>query len=161
MANNWFIKLGDNIKGESQKEGFKDQIEMLNVAWGASNPTTVKSSGGLSGGVPQLTDITFARNTDSASTFIMDAIVRGTHIPTVTITGTKSTGKASPEKFIEITLEDVLVTSYQLSSSYEVPMESISLNFKKITSAYSIQNEQNVLNQSGSVTWDSSLAKAE
>jgi type VI secretion system secreted protein Hcp len=84
---------------------------------------------------PNLSDISLTHTTDAYSTKLLNSALRGTATataPVVTLFFT-ATGTSGPYDYLTITLTNVLVSSYQVSSGGEVPTESISLNFVKMT----------------------------
>jgi type VI secretion system secreted protein Hcp len=84
---------------------------------------------------PSVSEITLTHTMDAYSTKLLNSALRGTATatsPVVTLFFT-ATGTSGPYDYLQITLTNVLVSQYSVSSGGENPTESISLNFVKIT----------------------------
>ena len=104
----------------------------LSWAFGASVPVTNSTGGGgVSGGKPNLTDVTVTKRTDSCSPLLFGDVLKDAHIKKVTILQQDS----NKDDVFQLILEDVVITSYQLSGdeSHEVPTEALTFSYRKIT----------------------------
>ncbi len=84
---------------------------------------------------PNVSEITLTHTMDAYSTKLLNSALRGTATsttPVVTLFFT-ATGTSGPYDYLTITLANVLVSGYSMSSGGEVPSESVSLNFVKMT----------------------------
>ena len=108
------LKLGD-IKGESQDDKHKDEIDVIAFDWSVENAGSMSSGGGGGTGKARFTDIVFTHSLDKASPALWKACATGEHIKDGTITATKS-GKG-PQDFLTLKLSDVLVTSVSKSAT--------------------------------------------
>jgi type VI secretion system secreted protein Hcp len=149
-----FLKM-DPVKGESKDSKHKDEIEIQSFGFGASQTGTFSSGGGGGAGKVNIQDLSLTHYMDTASPSLFQAISQGTHFGKAILTVRKAGGKDALEYF-KITLEDVIITSLQDSvhSGDERPMESFSLNFRKITYDYTTQTEKGGAGSSNPVTWD-------
>lgn len=136
-ADSVFLKLTD-IKGESTAVGHEGEIDILSWSWGASNPATIGTRGGLSAGRVAITDLTLMKFLDSATPKLFELVTRGTHTPKAELIVRKE-GDARFD-YLRITLEDVRVSSLQLSAATDRPSESVSLSFGKVTVEYRPQS---------------------
>jgi len=141
MAADIFAKLGD-IKGESQDNKHKDEVEVLSWSWGVHNDagSSVGGSGSGSGsGKASFNDFNFTHHVDKASPNLMRACATGEHIKEATITARKA-GKGQQE-FLIIKMNDVIVTSVAVSGSGDTAatVESIALRFGKVDLEYKPQ----------------------
>ena len=134
MPANIFLKFepDDTLKGESAQEEYKDQIEVLSYSWG------VTQAGGFSygtgGGVSKanVQDLSVSFRMSAASPGMMEKCATGDHLDKATLTCLKAGG--SQEKYHTIELEDVVISSYQTGGSGDdMPIESMTLNFSKVT----------------------------
>jgi type VI secretion system secreted protein Hcp len=103
---------------------------------------------------PSISEITLTHTTDAYSTKLLNSALRGTSTattPVVTLFFT-ATGTSGPYDYLTATLTDVLVSGYSVSSGGELPSESISLDFVKITLTSRIPQ-----GTTQTVTYDSSL----
>lgn len=134
MAGYMFVKLGDNIKGESTDTDFKEQIEITRLSWGVTQPTTaVSGTGGRTGAAPSFSDVTFDKVVDTASPDLMLHCAQGLHIPKVEISVLQSAGETR-NTYLKFEAEDVIVSNVQMSASADGSkgMETVSLNYGKI-----------------------------
>jgi type VI secretion system secreted protein Hcp len=150
-ADSVLLKVGD-IKGESTVVGHEGEIEILSWSWGASNPATVATGTGLSAGRVSITDLTLMKALDSATPKLFELVTRGTHAPKAVLTARKEGDR--PFDYLRITLEDVLVTSLQLSASSERPSESVSLSFAKMLVEYRSQGPSGAGTNWITASWD-------
>lgn len=124
-----FLKLGSNIKGDSQDVNHKEWIELAAVAGGLSQPGggNVSAQGTHSGGRASFQDVSCQFTMSSASPLIADFCARAETIPEVTI----ELCRASKDKtrFMLYKLKDVMISSYSTSGSQggDLPYESITL----------------------------------
>lgn len=141
-ASDYFLKI-DGIKGESNDAVHSETIEISSWSWGASNPASTSSGGGT--GKVSMQDFHFVCSHDKSSPLLMLACAQGQHIPKATLYVRKqgSDPAGGPVEYLEITLEDILVSSFSSQAPPPVPggprpepTQSISLNFTKITYDY-------------------------
>src|SRR6476646_4200392 len=119
-----YMKYG-SIKGPVTTDGFKDWIELESFHWGSSRHigTAARGSTSREHSEPTLSEITVTKRTDVASPkLFLDSVAR------------KLDGKV--ETFLTYSLEDTGVSNYSLTSGGDMPMESLSLNFTKITKTF-------------------------
>jgi type VI secretion system secreted protein Hcp len=140
-AVDYFLKI-DGIKGESVDDKHKDEIDILSFSWGLTN--TPAAGGGA--GKATFKEFTVTKKTDVSSPKMMLACATGQPIPSVKFVVRRNPEPGTPEapqEFYFITLENVLVSSYSSSGSPagELPTESLSLNFTKITYEYRPQRD--------------------
>ncbi len=107
MATDTFAKIGD-IKGESQDDKHKEEIELLSWSWGVNQTGTASHGSGAGAGKASFSDFSFAHYVDKASPNLMKACATGEHIKEATITQRKA-GKGQQEYLI-IKMNDILIT---------------------------------------------------
>lgn len=150
-AVDYFLKI-DGIEGESANSRHGGEIEIESFSWGAAQSGTGGSGGGGAGKV-SFQDIHFTAKTSKASPKLMLACASGEHIKDAVLVGELS-GKRG-QKFLEIKLTDVLVSSYQSGGSDgNVPTDSFSLNFAKIEFTYYPMNRDGSLGAPVKAGWD-------
>lgn len=135
------LTAGD-IKGETQIDGYDDQIDILAWSWGMSQSgTTHMGSGGGSGKV-NVQDLSFTKYIDSSSHALMQKCCTGEHIPSATLKVRKAGGSKALE-YIIIELTDIIVGSVSTGGSggEDRLTENITLNFAEFTYSYTPQNE--------------------
>ena len=115
MAADMFLKIdGPAVPGESKDKTHSGEIEVLSFSWGVSQVGTgAYGSGGLGGAKANFQDFTISKYVDKASAKLNLAVSDGTHFGKFTITVRKA-GGAEPVGYMIYTLENVIVTSYQI-----------------------------------------------
>lgn len=132
-----YMKYGD-IKGEVLEAGHKEWIliESMSIPVFRSIPQHAKgherSRGSSSAG-----DVPMMRHLDKASPKVFENCCKGEPCKKVELHFT-STVKGKEEPFLKIELENVLISSYAMSHSSggDRPMESLSLNYTKVSYTY-------------------------
>jgi len=156
MAMDMFLNMGANIKGETQDSAQKaaGDIDILAWSWGMSNAGSFHGGGGGGAGKANFQDISLTKYIDKASTAIMIALAKGSHIPECKILIRKA-GEGQ-QKYMEITMDKVLVTSVSTGGSggEDRLTENVTLNFAQVKVEYFTQNEKGVTASAGIFTWD-------
>lgn len=125
-----FIKF-DGIAGDAASKLHKGEVSALSWSWGSSSPRAAGSGAATGKTTPQ--DLTITKLVDVSTTALISAQFTGKRIPKVTLSVETNTGGGTPSNFITVVLTDVLITSYQVTSSgNSAPSESISLNFRTV-----------------------------
>lgn len=151
-AVDYFLKA-DGIDGESTNDRHRGEIEIESFSWGATQSGTEATGGGGGAGKVSFQDLHFTMKTSKASPKLMLACATGEHIKQVVLTGEVSGKKG--QKFLEIRMEDVLVSSFQQGGSADnYPTESVSMNFSKIVFTYYPVNPDGSLGAPVSGGWD-------
>lgn len=98
-------------------------------SFGASNTSTTTTGGG-GAGKAQLTGLNVTKAFNECSPALFGAVVTGKHFPSLRLVHADANGNP----VITIDLNDVLVSSYQISGNAgpDVPFESLSFSFEKI-----------------------------
>ena len=151
MAVDYYLQL-DSIQGESKSKGFEDQIQLLSLSWGGHQISSVKGTGGSGAGKVDLSDLSVMKYLDKATAPLFKSLCQGTHISKGLLSAVK-TGAAN-KPFLKITLQQVFVTSQQVSASTEIPTESVSFSFNEIKVEYSTQNDKGIVTTTGSTTYN-------
>jgi type VI secretion system secreted protein Hcp len=126
-----------NIKGPVTTEGFKDWIELNSFQWGVGRAigTAARGSTSREHSEPSLSEVNVTKMTDIASPKLFTESVAGELNSKVTIKFTTTT-KGKVETFLTYELTDTGISGYSLSSGGEMPSESLSLNFTKISKTF-------------------------
>ncbi len=124
----------DGIEGQVTAAGYVNQIAVQSWTWGASNPVTVGSAtGGLTAGKVSMSELAIMKSADSSTPRLVEYASAAKHAPKAVLTVVRSTDGFV---YLRITLEDVMVTSLQLSAADERPSESVSLSFARVGIEY-------------------------
>ena len=154
MAVDMFIKIGD-IKGESiDKGGHKEEIDVLAWSWGLSQSGSFHGGSGGGAGKVSIQDISVTKYVDTASTALVLACCKGTHIDSAVLTVRKAGDK--PLEYIKITLTKVLVSSVSTGGSggEDRLTENLSLNFAKFKVEYTKQADKGGKDATSTAEWD-------
>jgi type VI secretion system secreted protein Hcp len=141
----YFLKI-DGIEGESADSKHKGEIQLESFSWGVTNQGSHGMGGGGGAGKAAFQDIHFTKKVDSASPKLMLACATGEHIKKAILVARKA-GKEQVD-FYKVTLENVLVSSYQQSGSSHgdvAPTSSFSLNYAKVEFEYKPQKDDGSL----------------
>lgn len=160
MAVDYFLKI-DGIKGESQAEGHKEEIDLMSWSWGESNSGSMAFGGGGGAGKVSMSDFSFTMKNSKASPKLLLSCANGEHIATADLACRKAGGKQYD--YLKIKFSEVFISSYQTGGSAgdEIPMESISFNFAKIEYEYYEQDAKGNVKQAGTAKYDLKAVKGE
>jgi type VI secretion system secreted protein Hcp len=129
----YFLKL-EGIKGESQDDKHKDEIDVLSFSWGVSQTGTMAFGGGGGAGKAQFNDFKFTMRVSRASPTLFLDCASGLHIKEAVVVGeTSSNVDRGASQFFKYTFSDVIISSYQDGGSEggEV-MDSAALSFRSV-----------------------------
>ncbi len=132
MASDYLLEI-DGVKGESSDKALKETIEIDSFSWGCNNVGSFASGGGGGAGKVSFSDLSFTTTANKSSPTLMLFCANGKHIKKAVLHVRKS--GEDPQEYYTITMEDVLISSYQSSGSSggdSRPMDSFSINFAKI-----------------------------
>src|SRR5579872_334882 len=134
MANDIFLKIGD-IRGESQADEHKGEIDILSWAFGMSNTTNLKGPGVH--GRASVRDLRLTKYIDAASADLWLGCCLGTVFDKAKLTLRTAGGK--PLDTVVIEFEQIAVSMVDTSGGGgETRMtETITLNFAKFKMDYS------------------------
>jgi type VI secretion system secreted protein Hcp len=140
-----FIKFETpKIEGESTDSNHKDEIQVLSWSHSFNQPTSATRSSAGGGTVEQAnhSDFSFTKYTDSATDDLLKMCWSGKQIKKATFTAYRSDGENAAVKYLEIIMEFIIVSNVSLSGGTgDVPTESISLSYGKVSYNYIPQKE--------------------
>jgi type VI secretion system secreted protein Hcp len=139
MAVDMFIKIGD-IKGESQGDKHKDEIDVLSWSWGGTQSATGHIATGSGAGKADFHDLQITKYLDKSTPKLIGAMATGQGIPEATLTLRKVGGKEAVE-YVKMIMKDCIISSIQSGSSGGADRitESISINFAEFEFDYTPQ----------------------
>ncbi len=128
-----YLKYG-SINGAVTTTDYKQWIEVDTINWGVGRAigSAARSDTNREGSEPSLSEVTVTKKMDVASVPLIQEAWGGELNNKVTIKLT-STTKNSVVDFLNYDLENVGLSGYSHSSGGDMPTESLSLNFTKIT----------------------------
>jgi type VI secretion system secreted protein Hcp len=126
-----YMQYGD-IKGDVTAEGHKEWVEVGSFQWGVGRgiSSPVGGSKDRESSAPSVSEITVTKTQDIASPKLLEAACVGEGVK-VKLDFTK-TDKGKLETYIEVTLEECMISGFSMSSGGDRPIETLSLNFTKI-----------------------------
>ena len=151
MAVDYFLQIA-GIEGESKDAKHKGWLDVLSWSWGESQSEAPHPGGGGGAGKVNMQDFNFMTATSKASPKLFLACASGQHFKEAKLVGRKA-GKDQQE-FLTWTFSDILVSSFQVSASSEVPAESVSLNYAKVKLEYRSQKADGSLDAPIVAGWD-------
>lgn len=156
MALDMFINLGAAIKGESRDkaQGAKGDVDVLAWSWGMSQSGSTHMGGGGGAGKANFQDLSFTKYVDSASSALMVALAKGSHIAEVVLMVRKA-GEGQ-QKYILITMKEVIVTSVSTGGSggEDRLTENVTLNFAEVTFDYTPQDSKGTVAGDKTFAWN-------
>lgn len=146
MAVNAYLII-DGVDGPSKSR--EKAIDIISFSFGtslAANFQTGSSGGESRVGRASLSDVSIMKATDKTSPTLFDYGVRGEFFKQVEIIYDKTVGGgAKQEDYFKITMENAVVSAFQVSGSGENPTESISFAFRKIKLSYNPEKDDGSL----------------
>jgi len=149
MAVDYFLKI-DGIKGESEDEKHKDEIDIIDFEWSEQQSGSFGQGGGGGAGKVRMENFKFRTLLNAASPALMQACAEGKHIKDASFTCRKAGG--GQKDFYKVTMEDIIVSSCQISGGQDIegslkgnPIEEVTLNFAKIKWEYHPQKNDGAL----------------
>ncbi len=156
MAVDIFLKLSNNIKGESQDDKHRDEIDVLAWNWGLTQSGTTHIGSGGGGGKVNVQDITLTKYVDLATNDLIKRATSGEHIENGELIVRKS-GGASPVEYFRIKMENIMITSYNTGGAkdgLDRILETLTLNFRKFEVLYTLQEDSGAPGAETLAGWD-------
>jgi type VI secretion system secreted protein Hcp len=134
-AGQLLLKL-DAIPGDSIVPGHNGEIDLATISFGVDQTGIREAGGKASARRSSFSTFSVVKLIDKASPKLFLACATGQHIPTGVLTFRTVIAGDTPYEYLTITLSDVFISSYSVSSGGDRPTESISLSFTKIEYKY-------------------------
>ncbi|MEZ5065014.1 MAG: type VI secretion system tube protein Hcp [bacterium] len=148
-----FLKIAE-VPGESTAKGFEQMIECSSYSHGVSQAATATQSGSLGDANCHHQDVTITKLCDSASPLLAQNCAEAKNFPEVTISITKTVANQQIAYFV-VTLTDCIISMVSMSGSDEgAPIESVSINFAKITWNYTSVDKTGTVGGTTEGGWD-------
>jgi type VI secretion system secreted protein Hcp len=148
----YFLKI-DGIEGESTDAKHVNWIDVDSWSWGENQPLQPAHGSGAGAGKVQVRDFAFTSRVSKASPKLFLACASGTHLKEARLVGRKA-GKDQQE-FLTWTFSDILVSGYETGGTEaSLPLDSVSLNFSKVSVAYKAQKADGSLEAAVTAGWD-------
>lgn len=156
----------DTVDGEStatfaaKPNGMsKAPMDIYSFSFGASNPVTIGSgTGGSGGGRVSLSSFSIMKKSDNSSPLLFQACAQGEHYAKATVVLRKAGGSANNQGvFLQYDFTELYVESIQWSGSTggdDTPSESVSFAFATIAITNYKQDTTGKLAKGNGASWD-------
>lgn len=126
-----YMRLGSGskaIQGESTAIGYEQWTRIDHAQMGVGMTFNGAGTGAKVAGTPSISELTFGQQFDSTITYAFAALLQRVDIGQVTIEYVTDRG-AGPVTFMQLALDNVMLSGLSLSSGGELPSITGSLNF--------------------------------
>lgn len=149
-----FLKIPD-IPGESRRADHEGEIDLHAISWGVSRDSTSTPATGRRRGRSEAGPVVLGKSYDASSPYLALAALQGKSFDEVVISFRKDSGEAVLD-FLQITLTNVIVSSYDVNGSPEQNgiEDSVELSFEKINIKYTIQADDHSAGDEHEVEFD-------
>ena len=150
-----YLKI-DGIPGEATEAGYEDQIIILSLNHGVSQPTRMTGGGG--GGRAKKTcdhqDFNVTKVLDKASPILAQKCSVGDVFPEITLVLLQSSGD-KPIPYMEYKFTNCLISSISIGGGGDdYPIENMSINYSKIVWTYTPQGQDGKAGGKTSGSWN-------
>ena len=129
-----YMKYG-SINGDVTTQGFEQYIELASLQWGVGRGISMQSGSkqGREASLPSLSEITIGKEYDvSSGELLKEALSGNVKDVDIVLTRTGTSGSGA-QKYMMISMKDVIISGLSISSGGDKPMESLSLNYAQIS----------------------------
>lgn len=150
----------DGVRGESQDQNHRDEIDVLGWSWTMSSSTEAPTGGGGTAGSALVRDIKIRKYTDSATTDLVSMLLSGTPAGRAVLTVRRRTPSI---EFFKVEMEEVVVTRIAQGGERgedDQQTETIALAFAKFCIEYTETEIDNSPGPSERSCWDIGANKA-
>ena len=128
-----YMKYG-KIDGPVSTKGYEKYIELHSFQWGVGRGVSMAhgTKQGRESSLPSLSEVTVNKLMDASSTDLLKTALKGdAQEVTLKFTRTDTSGKGGND-YLTITMKDVILSGYSMSSGGDMPSESLSLNYANV-----------------------------
>lgn len=158
------LDLGDDIKGDSQLEGYTDKIELITVSHSVSMQVTNDvSNTERTSGKAHVGEIVLTKFIDSSTPNLNSYCTGGKAIAQAKITVGRNAAEGNGQilPFYVITVDNVVFSSVSIDiGKGGKPVETVSLNFTKIKWEMTTQKSDGTKEGNSAAVWDMKTNKA-
>jgi type VI secretion system secreted protein Hcp len=149
----YYLRL-DGIDGESVTRGHERWFEIASLAWGVQRGGGPARGAGAGVGRPVLEPLQVTLSSSRNVPLLFQAAVTGKHIATATLDVTG--GGEQPRSMLTWSMEDVLVTSLEVSGDGGTPAvrETLALAYGKVTLTSTGQDPKGGIVPGTTAGWD-------
>jgi len=153
-----FADFGDDAKGESLDDSFKDCMQVISLSHGVTqgrSATRGDAGGGVS--IAEFGNYVIRKYADKATPKLLELASNGKHVPKVTISICKPIG-GKQTKYLVHELKNVLVTGYHTDAdsggSDNYPIETITLDYDHVAVTYTQVAQDGTSKGNTAFKWD-------
>jgi type VI secretion system secreted protein Hcp len=149
-----YLKV-DGADGESKDSKHQGWIDVESWSWGALQPRSHDTGGGLGAGRVDLEPLHITAKVFKGANTLFLYCCNGKHIPTVKLEQAKA--GENPQVYLKITLEEVLVSNIQFSgqgSANHIPDVTFSFSGSKNKVWYASQEKSGSVSGGDEKGWD-------
>ena len=122
-----YMKVPDT-KGTVTARGYENEIELNSLQFSASHPVITGQIAGQRLVDPSLSEVVITKRLDLSSSSLLRFTLDHRFLDKLTFNFTRTSAGAT-ETFLQIVLRETLLTGYSFSSSGDIPVESLSINY--------------------------------
>lgn len=157
-AVDYFLQI-EGVEAESTDKTHPKWIPLETCQFSISNSVSATAGAGSASGKVSFSDFSAAARISKASPTLYLNAAGGVRLKSALLAVRKS-GAGSTTDFYTVKLEDVLITSVQTAGrSGELPLETTTLSFSKVTWAYRVQKADGSYEPAISKSWDVKTGK--
>jgi len=154
-----YIKF-DGIDGNCKKKGYEKWIECSNWSWGGSMPSNVGLGEGAAKGTVQFSEINISCITAGSSLLLLHFLTVGKHFDKIVLNVTKAISDKPEEKWMELTLEQGMISSYSQSTDEYNAVDNVGISFGKYKHEVWEQDAKGALKSAGTHGFDLQMKDA-
>lgn len=147
-----YLKMPD-IDGESRRADHEDEIDIIDIQWGMSQASSMQIGSGRTSSRAMVEPISMSKMYDASSPYLALACMQGKAFDEVEISFRKDSGDAHLD-YLKITLTNVVISSYNMSSGGEEIMDNFSLSFEKVKVLYTMQADDHSSGDEHEIEYD-------
>lgn len=149
-----YIHFSDSVEGPCTVEGHKGWIILESWNWSCAREQSGQQQLGQASGVAKFEPLGFNATIGSATIPMFQKMLQGVHFSEVNIECTKNTGAPTPEVWLSVKLEHVLVISISQSIDEDTAADDITLQFSKVEMSIADQGEDGKLKAKKTFKYD-------
>lgn len=156
------LKLEPELKGDSIIDKHTDWINLSSFQFGVGRAISVAGAGiDRETSNPSFSEIVVTKSMDVASVFLMMEAACGKSLTKATFHWIQTSGTdQSGQHFLEVILQDPILSGYSISSGGDRPTESISISYNAITVQYNQFEKGGTVKEGESKGYDVTTNKA-
>ncbi|MEM9371625.1 MAG: type VI secretion system tube protein Hcp [Pseudomonadota bacterium] len=147
-----YLKMPD-IDGESRRADHEGEIDIVDIQWGMAQASSMQIGSGRTSSRASVEPFAMSKVYDASSPYLALACMQGKAFDEVEISFRKDSGDAHLD-YLKITLTNVVISSYNMSSGGEEIMDNFSLSFEKVAVLYTVQADDHSSGDEHEIEYD-------